>query len=248
MTALGKTMRAVVKALWDDARSRPKQLDADVDDTTDERHKGKCYGQAALWRDIERRIQDGLQIHDIHWLFGDDTSDDSLKNEILRQWAACSTEVQRTHVLHQIKGARHEIRAEYLHAEPELRDTIAALESLLTSIMRGTYSIGACDITRSSSEGRDMYSQREAPLVGLAGHIAALVYLRAEQGRRAHAEWGGWHVHEQRVLDAMQARKLPATPGSGFTGYVQPIDPVSVDCRICKATIGVKCIQPKVNE
>lgn len=242
MTTLGKTMRAVVKSLWDDARAKPKELEADADDTTDERHKGKCYGQAALWRDIERRIQSGLRMHDVDWLF-DTTTDDSLKNEILRQWTACRTKEQRHQMLQQIEAARHEIRIECLPSEPELRITINKLESLLSSIMLDTYFIGECHLHRDGSDGADMYRQREAPLVGLAGHIAALLYLRAAQQGRTRAELGGDVVHETRWLDASKARSLPAKPSDGFTANVAPIDPLSVQCRACGAVVGSKCVQ-----
>ncbi len=163
----------------------------------------------------------------------------SLKNDILAMWKACKNEHERGELLSQIEAARHEIRIEYLWAEPQLRNAIEELESKLTSIMRGGYEIAR----------HNMYEPdpgREAPLVGVAGHIAMLLALRADHKARMHRELLGSVVHENRIEDALEFRHHPAKPSAGFTSYVYPVEPLTVACRICKAPVGTKCNSTKL--
>lgn len=74
-----------------------------------------------------------------------------IKNIILKAWENAKNEHERGLILEQIESARHEIRIEYLWSEPELRSAIASLESKLTSIMRGGYSIA--EINPYESDG-----------------------------------------------------------------------------------------------
>jgi hypothetical protein len=158
----------------------------------------------------------------------------SLKNDILAAWARCKNEHERGEILGQIEAARHEIRIEYLWGESELRLAIADLEGSLTSIMRGKYSIAPLKVTEADTG-------RTAPLVGAAGHIAMLLAIRADRMQRQLQELKGEGVHECRIHDALEARKHPAKPMDGGTGYVYPVDPLTIDCMICKAPKGTKC-------
>lgn len=163
----------------------------------------------------------------------------SLKNQILTAWAAATNEHERGLVLEEISAARREIAIEYLWAEPALRRAISEMEMQLEHIMRGKYSIAPLKPRQPGGGG-----PHHAPLVGLAGCIAMLLAVRAESSDRIHAELRGWCVHENRVLDAIEARRHLAKPTNGMTGYVDPVDPLSVPCTICRAPIGVKCVQP----
>jgi hypothetical protein len=174
--------------------------------------------------------------------------DEPLRTTILRKWARCETDEQRNRVFSELYAARHEIRVEFLYNEPEMRYAISALHKELDSIERGTTYYAALDITQIQNEGSEYAKLRSLPLVGLAGYIATLAILRAEMSRHAHAELGGWHVCEQRVADAMSARKTKARPIEGFTGHIKPVDKFSVDCRICKAKKDNPCVQPKIED
>ncbi len=159
----------------------------------------------------------------------------SIKNDILAAWARCSNEHERGEVLGQIESARREIQIEYLWGEPELRLAIAELEGQLTSIMRKSYSIAPLKVYETDTG-------RIAPLVGAAGHIAMLLALRADHMQRMHQELKGYGFHECRIQDALEARTHPAKPMEGFTGYVYPVDPLTVACLICKAPKEAKCV------
>ncbi len=167
----------------------------------------------------------------------------SLKNDILALWAKCSNEAERSAVLSEIESARHEIAIEYLWAEPALMKAIAELESSLTSIMRGSYSIASTNNFRHDGNGR------EAPLVGKAGYIAMLLAMRAYHRDRMHAELSDWGSHANRLQDAIEQKHHCAKPIDGCTSYVYEADPLTVECRICKAPKGVKCYMvPKAKD
>lgn len=166
----------------------------------------------------------------------------SLKNEILRRWVQCQNEHERDNVLAEIEAARHEIRIEYLWAHPELRRAISAMENKLTGIMRGSYRIPPVQSLSHQDEKPDGSSQREAPLVGLAGYIAMLLAMQAEFKERQHAELREWGSHACRAHDAMAIRHHHAKPTDGTTTYVTPVDALTVPCPICKVDTGVKCV------
>ena len=164
-----------------------------------------------------------------------------LKNIILTAWAACTNEHERGEVLDQIDAARREIRIQYLWAEPELRKALEALEAELTSVMRGRVHIARVPLF----EHGDGSGPRHAPIVGLAGTVAMLLAVRANHEAEMQRELRGAVVHASRFEDAREARRHPARPmGPSFTGYVEPVDPLSVPCLICRAGIGTKCVQP----
>lgn len=160
----------------------------------------------------------------------------TIKDIILEAWASCKNEEERGKVLGQIDAARHEIRYEYLWAEPELLRTIALLENKLDGIMRGQYRIAPVELNR-----HDCGCGREAPLVGLAGYVAMLLAMRAEQRARIGSEVSGSVTHAARLGDAIKARSAPARPGRGMTTYMEPPSSTSVGCRICQAAAGDPC-------
>lgn len=232
--------------------SRAKQVMSEFNDVSDPFERGCMVGRSEAFRSVERRIIDELDSKAYREMVSDDVPDreemdEPLQTTILRKWALAETDAQRNRVFSEIYAARHEIRAELLFNEPEMRIAIEKLHSELDAIERGTTYYADLDITKNQNEGREYSSQRSVPLVGLAGYIATLAILRAEMRRRAHAELGGWHVCEQRVVDAMNARKMKARPIEGFTGYIKPLDKQSVDCRICKAKKDNPCVQPKID-
>lgn len=225
-----------------------KRVMEDFADCSNEFERGRMVGRAEAFRSVERRIIDELDPKAYREIVSDDVPDredmdEPLRTTILRKWARCETDAQRDRVFSEIFAARHEIRAELLYNEPEMRGAIWALTNQLDSIEKGTTTYADLDITGYQCEPKG--SQREVPLVGLAGYIATLAILRAEMRSRAHAELAGWHICEHRAIDAMDARKMKARPIEGFTGYIKPVDKRSVDCRICGAKAGDPCIQPK---
>lgn len=164
----------------------------------------------------------------------------NLKKQILAAFAAAKNEHERGLVLSEVASARHEIRVEYLAADPALRAAVAELESLLELITRGRYTIAECDPFVPDAG-------RVAPLVGIAGHIAMLLAIRSNRRADAHAELRGWSVHASRIECAREATvrrhagsARPRSP-DGMTGFVQAPDPLSIKCAICGANVGVYC-------
>jgi hypothetical protein len=246
-----KTFYGTIRHILEHCERSAVRSRREIAGITNEFQRGRLYGRAEAYDAVCSTIRDVLA-HDLYISLFDDVEQtdyaESLKKTILRKWLRAATPAAKSEVRGEIAGALHEMICEAVPWEHELRMAILTLQSELDAIVFGDPMVDHFDITRRVNEGAKSGGASKAPLVGLAGHIAGMLYLRGALRRQMLAEWQGTFVHAQRVDDAMKAKRLMVCDDDSFTGYIAPIDKQSVKCRICGAAAGVGCVQSKTTE
>lgn len=245
------TFYGITKHIVSYCETRAKQCRNASTDAPNEYERGRQYGRSEAFESVSEAIRENLAHEAWLLLFKHNSDepkadiDESLTKTILRRWMQAKNGAEKGRVRGEIRMAMNEMICEALPWEHELRMAVMRLLDELHSVAFGTRVTPHWDITRRINEGAEAGGPSHAPLVGLAGHIAAMLYLRGAMRGQMLAEWQGAVVHAQRVEDAMNAKRIPVKNDGSMTGYIAPIDKRSVKCRICGVDAGDPCVQPK---
>ena len=245
------TFYGITKHLLSYCETRAKQCRSACTNAPNEYERGRQYGRAEAFESVGEVIRENLAHEAWLLLFKHNSDepkadiDESLTKSILRRWIQAKNGAEKEQVRGEIGTAMHEMICEALPWEHELRMAVEGLLGELDSVVFGYPLINHWDITKRRNEGAEGGGPSHAPLVGLAGHIAAMLYVRGAMRGQMLAEHLGGVVHANRVGDAMNAKRAPVRNDGSMTGYIAPLDKRSVKCRICGAEAGAPCVQPK---
>lgn len=250
-TTMRMTFYGITKHIVSYCETRAKQCRNASTDAPSEYERGRQYGRSEAFESVGAAIRENLAHEAWLLLFKDNSDepradiDEPLTKTILRRWMQAKNGAEKDRVRGEIGMAMNEMICEALPWEHELRMAVMRLLDELHAVAFGQTLIPHWDITKRHNEGADAGGPSHAPLVGLAGHIAAMLYVRGAMRGQMLAEHLGGVVHATRVDDAMNAKRIQVRNDGSMTGYIAPIDKRSVKCRICGVDAGEPCVQPK---
>jgi len=164
-----------------------------------------------------------------------------LRDIIIQAWSAARTDSDRDKVLSEVRDAENAIVAEALPGERELVKRINRLRAGLVDMARRERP-GVPVVSELGSEGDNPEG------FSFNDDLTMIQVLRAMRTARWHDTAyelrGEMRYHACRVTDAMKAevpRVAVHFAVANPVGYRPPVNPDSVECRICKAGVGAMC-------
>lgn len=164
----------------------------------------------------------------------------TFRSDFLKAWQDAPNEAMRGELLRMLDGPKHEIRAARLGHEPVLRAAMSDLEDKLNSILMGNISLPMGGGGGSHGRQTSGYATQAAVMIDME------LARRAERKGIAYGELRGKGSHMSRWLEVEEKQHALYINDNGFTGYIEPPDPLTVACIVCRAAVGVACNIGKV--